>query len=172
MTRPIGSLNIEDRVDFVRFVGLEVQGLTTKEIIKELWGQEEGTKEYASSQHRLSRWRRNPQYKEVWLEEIGQMGARLLTKGLRKLRDQLNAGEPWLENKAANDIVNFGKSRIFGDDERAVTVKIEGLPDLGTPDSLEAGKITALPEGIMVGLPEGTDEEAEDDIEAFDFLGE
>jgi hypothetical protein len=51
------------------------------------------------------------------------------------IRGQLRKeDQAWLQNKAANDLLNYGKSQIFGDEERAIHVKVEGMPEIGSPD--------------------------------------
>ena len=120
MTRPVGNLNVADRGDFARFVSLEVEGYSTDEIIEEMWGEVRGGPHYSTYTHKLSRWRQNPDYNKMWMEYMGKLGRKLMTEGLRKLRKQVRSGEPWLENKAANDVVNFAKGRVFGDDEKSL----------------------------------------------------
>ena len=58
----------------------------------------------------------------------------MMTKALSKLKQQIDSKEPWLANKASNDIMNFSKGKIFGNDENTVTVSIQGMPDIGSPD--------------------------------------
>ena len=54
---------------------------------------------------------------------------------VKVIKKQLrNEDQPWLQNKAANDLLNYGKSQIYGDEERTVHVQIDGLPDIGSPD--------------------------------------
>ena len=137
MTRPVGNLNAKDREAFARFVALEVQGYSTDEITQELWGEGKGDPHYGVLSQKLSRWRQNPEYNKLWMEFMGKLGRDLLSEGLRKLRKQVRSEQDWLANKAANDVVNFAKGRVFGDEEKTVTVKFEGMPDLGTPDQPE-----------------------------------
>ena len=137
MTRPVGNLNVADRGDFARFVSLEVEGYSTEEITQELWGEGKDGPHYGTYTQKLSRWRKNPDYNAMWMEYMGKLGRKLMSEGIRKLRSQVRSGEPWLENKAANDVVNFAKGRVFGDDEKTITVKFEGMPELGTPNQPE-----------------------------------
>ena len=63
----------------------------------------------------------------------------MMSEALRRIRTQMQKDDQWLGNKAANDLLAFGKSRIFGEEDRAVTVKVEGMPELGSPDDGESG---------------------------------
>lgn len=133
MPRPKPTLLTKDQDKFVR---MEANGYTSREIIKELWGVEEADDPalYHSHECRLSRWRKHPKYMETWKDEISNVSVKLMNKGLGKILHQMDANEPWLANKAANDGVNFAKSRIFADEDRMVTVQVAGLPDLGSPE--------------------------------------
>ena len=137
MSRTTGSTGTKYKEQFQLFVRYEARGYSSKEIIKELWGHEQGQREFEIDKNRLSRWRSHPDYDKIWMEEIGKFGKKLISKGLRKLSEQVDDEEKWLSNKAANDVVNYAKGRIFGDSDKTVTVKIEGAPDLGTPDQPE-----------------------------------
>ena len=123
-------------VDQDRFIRMEANGYTTPEIILAIWGLKEADdpKEYHNYECKLSRLRKHPMYLETWKDEVGKVSMKLMNKGLKKIMAQIDANEPWLANKAANDGVNFAKSRIFADEDRAITVQIEGLPDIGSPD--------------------------------------
>ena len=117
-----------------KFVRMEANGYTTPEIIMELWGKTPDDPTYHNLECKLSRWRKHPKYVETWKDEISSVSIKLMNKGLGKILRQMDASEPWLANKAANDGVNFARSRIFVDEERAINVQITGLPDIGSPN--------------------------------------
>ena len=127
-------------VDQERFVRLEANGYTSPEIILELWGmkREDDPKQYHSYESRLSEWRKHPKYAEVWKDEVQRQCLPMMSEAIRKLRKQMRQDDQWLGNKAANDLVAFSKARVFADEDKAVTVRIEGMPDLGSPD-VESG---------------------------------
>lgn len=117
-------------------VRMEANGYTTPEIILAVWGLKEADdpNKYHAYECKISRLRKHPAYLDTWKDEVGKVSIKLMNKGLKKIMAQMDANEPWLANKAANDGVNFARSRVFAEEDRAVTVKIEGMPDLGTPD--------------------------------------
>ena len=47
----------------------------------------------------------------------------------------VGAKEPWLVNKAANDILNRGLSAFETEEANKIKVEIVGLPELGSPDN-------------------------------------
>lgn len=83
----------------------------------------------------MSRWRKRPEFESVWKDEVRQILFNSAGKALKVLDRQLDDERlPWLQNKAANDVLAHSKSQIYGDEERTVNVQIAGLPDLGSPD--------------------------------------
>lgn len=137
MSRTVGAIGTKYKADFEKFCRLEARGFSSAEIIEMLWGVKNGDLEYCKLKSRLSMWRNNPQYEKIWFEELGFCGRKMLTKGLRKINAQMDSETEWLSNKAANDAVNYAKARVFGESEKTITVKFEGMPDLGTPDQQE-----------------------------------
>ena len=117
-----------------RFVRMEANGYTTPEIIKDLWGKDSSDPEYHAIECKLSRWRKHPAYMETWKDEIGRISVKLMNKGLGKILHQMDSEKEWLANKAANDGVTFARSRIFAEEDRAITVQVSGMPEIGSPD--------------------------------------
>ena len=56
---------------------------------------------------------------------------------MNRLKSQVDNQNDWVANKASNDVINLAKTTgIFQDNEKAINVKIEGLPDIGSPDDV------------------------------------
>lgn len=118
-----------------KFVRMDANGMTTPEIIKELWGKEKGDPDFHALECKLTRWRKHPQYEAIWKDEVRRQCFPMMSEGLKVLRKQMkDDGQPWLLNKAANDAINFAGKKIYGNDENTVTVQIAGMPDIGSPD--------------------------------------
>ena len=118
-----------------QFVRMEANGLSSPEIIKELWGKEKGDPDFHALECKLTRWRKHPKYEEVWKDEVRKQCFPMMSEGLKVIRQQMKDGsQPWLLNKAANDAINFAGKKIYGNDENTVTVQIAGMPDIGSPD--------------------------------------
>ena len=124
-------------VDQDRFVRMEANGYTTEEIIKTLFGLTRDDPAYHAKECVLTRWRKHPKYFETWKDEIGRSAMKMMTKGLRKINEQINGDDRWLANKAANDCVNFARSRVFAEEDKTYTVQVQGMPDLGSPEDNE-----------------------------------
>ena len=126
-------------VDQERFVRMQANGYEFPEIIWEIWHlkKEDDPKKYHSKESTLSEWRKHPKYDEVWKDEIRKQDYSDYTLARQVLRKSMRSSEAWLAmNSAVNALNNSGK-RIFRDEENTVTVRIEGMPDLGSPDQPE-----------------------------------
>ena len=119
------------------FIRLSAQGKTRPEILKEVFGVDSSvmTKdELGKYDMKMSRWRKLPEFESIWKDEVKSILLGCTSEAIQVIKGQLREDLPWLRNKAANDLLNYGKSQIYGDEERAVHVKIEGMPDIGSPD--------------------------------------
>lgn len=119
------------------FVRMEARGESRKDIFREVFGIDIETAskdEIHAADCKLSRWRQWPCYEATWKDEVKRVLFGCTSTAIRTLNKQMTEKDDWLQNKAANDLLNYGKGQIFGEDERAVHVQIEGLPDIGSPD--------------------------------------
>ena len=83
---------------------------------------------------KMSRWRSLPEFEGIWKDEVKKVLYGCTAEAVQVIRGQLRDDNSWLQNKAANDLLNYGKSQIYGDEERTVHVQIAGMPDIGSPE--------------------------------------
>ena len=82
----------------------------------------------------MCRWRKLPEFESIWKDEVRSILYGCTAEAVQVIKSQLKSDQGWLQNKAANDLLNYGKAQIYGEEEKAVHVKIEGMPDIGSPD--------------------------------------
>lgn len=119
------------------FIRLSAQGKTRPEILKEVFNIDSSTmtkNELAKYDMKMTRWRKLPEFESIWKDEVKNILYGCTAEAIQVIKGQLREDIPWLKNKAANDLLNYGKQQIYGDEERAVHVKIEGMPEIGSPD--------------------------------------
>lgn len=122
-----------------RFIRMEANGYSTPEIIQDLWGMTEADdrKKYHNYECKLSRWRKHPKYAKAWKAIVREYDFSDYTRARRTLRRSMDDSDKWLAMQSAVNVMNTSGKRIFGEEENTVTVKIEGLPDIGSPDQDE-----------------------------------
>lgn len=119
------------------FVRMEAQGEGRPEILRKVFGLDPETaseSELHAADCQMYRWRRKPWYDEIWKDEIRRISIAMSSEALKKIKSQIRDDNGWLANKAANDSLTFAKPLIWGEDEKAISVKIEGMPEIGSPD--------------------------------------
>jgi len=122
------------------FVRMEARGEDRKDILREVFGIDYDTAskdEIHRADCKMSRWRYFPCYDAVWKDEVMQVLKGCTSKAISVLNRQMVNEDGWLQNKAANDLLNYGKSQIYGEEERTLRVQVEGMPEIGSPDSDE-----------------------------------
>ena len=123
--------------DQERFIRMSAQGCGRQEILKAIFGLDIGTSpenEIHNADNKMSRWRKLPEFESIWKDEVRQILYGCTAEAVQVIKGQLRSDQGWLQNKAANDLLNYGKSQIYGDEEKTVHVQIDGMPDIGSPD--------------------------------------
>ena len=127
--------------DIDKFIRMEARGCSREEKLREIFGIDQSTATYReinNADAKMCRWRKHPLFDQIWKDELSRQdysdiieSMSVLRKGMRQDKDG------WLAmNSAVNAINNAGK-RLFHDEDSVVSVKIEGMPDIGTPEEDE-----------------------------------
>ena len=137
MARPRQPLNAKQEL----FIRMSARAESRRDILKAVFDLDIDTSpenEIHNADCKMSRWRSLPEYDSIWKDEVKKVLYAYSGEAMKIIGQQMRgADQPWLQNKAANDLLNFGKSQLYGEEERAIHVKIDGMPDLGSPDDSE-----------------------------------
>lgn len=112
---------------------LMFQGKTDEEIIMKIWPKTEPN-QMQNKRYRLRNLRRDEKFQEYYRSIITEWSVHNVGKALHKLSDQIDSEKPWVANKAANDVLLHSKALMTGADDNTVVVKIEGMPEMGSPE--------------------------------------
>lgn len=95
---------------------------------------------YKAWKDKLQRLRKDPKFQEYYRSIVTEWRVHNYGPALNVLTGQMKSDEPWLANKAANDVLNRIGNDPFSDNLEAgsVTIKFEGMPELGSPETEEA----------------------------------
>jgi hypothetical protein len=120
----------------VEYAQMYAQDVPHKEILEKLCGigPDSTDKEKNKAEQQLWRWRHHPDFYSYFNAEIDRILNAAANEAISVIKNQLkDKSQPWLQNKAANDLMNHRKTALQKD-ENQITVKVEGMPTLGTPD--------------------------------------
>lgn len=117
---------------------MEANMASREDKLREIFGIDIHTASYReinNADAKMCRWRKHPLFDTAWKEEQRKWDYEDYTLARKVFRQGMKQQEDgWLAmNSAVNAISNAGK-RLFHDEDTAVTVKVEGLPDIGSPD--------------------------------------
>ncbi len=107
------------------------RGYGDDEIIKEIWP---NATKMATCRQKLKRLRHDEKFQEYYRTLVTEWSMHHVGRALNKLSEQIDSKQPWLANKAANDVLIQSKQMMTGMDDGTVVVRVEGMPELGTPD--------------------------------------
>jgi len=97
-------------------------------------------KKIENAKKRIRKLLKNPQFQEYYKVLLSEASYRFYGKALQKIGEQIDSSQEWLANKAANDILTRLNNNVVGDQERSIVVRVEGMPELGTPDAEDVEK--------------------------------
>ena len=115
---------------------LVFQGKSNKEIaIEVLDADPKDRNDLLKKVKRVKRLTESKKFEEYYKSLIKEWTIHNVGKALNKLSEQIDSNQPWLANKASNDILQRAPKTLIGDDsENTVVVKVEGMPELGVPE--------------------------------------
>lgn len=102
-------------------------------------------------------WQAQKAFQECYVAIIREMSMSAFGKAFATVTEQMDADNGWLANKAANDVMSRFGSAILGEESKAITVQIQGMPELGEP--IGDGDTEAL------AAPAGHAESGQEDVE-------
>ena len=133
MARPVGPMTAQ----IEKFLRLEARGESHDAVLEAVFGPEYVTDPVKknAAESKMTRWRHREDAQAIWDDEIRAIVKQCIPSAVSRIKKQIDDDNGWLANKAANDVVNLAKTTsIFQSDEKAINVKIEGMPDIGSPD--------------------------------------
>lgn len=98
-------------------------------------GSECDPEEDAAAQKAVRKVMNSAEYNDMFNQAMRSEITRLYPNAINRMAKQINDEQnPWLANKAANDIATRYDKLLQGDAGNVVTIKFEGMPEIGVPD--------------------------------------
>jgi hypothetical protein len=119
------------------FIRAEARGEPHAKILEDVFGLPPGSdrRDIRNAELKMCRWRKRPDFKGIWDDELSIRVRRRVGSAISRIDMQVDSDQEWVANKAANDLIALAKSiGVIKSEESALHVKVEGLPELGTPD--------------------------------------
>jgi hypothetical protein len=123
--------------DIENFIRAEARGEPHEKILEEQFGLPPGSDPVLirKAEQKMYRWRHHPDAEAIWKDELAATVKRRLPGAINRINRQIESDNDWVANKAANDYVLLAKAiGYIQSQENALTVRVEGMPDIGSPD--------------------------------------
>lgn len=108
-------------------------GATNDDIIRTVWPKTK-PQNFSYKRKMLRELLKDETFMEYYRSIITEWNVHAIGPALKKIREQVDSDKEWLANKAANDIINQNKLIMTGADDNTVVIKMEGMPEMGSPD--------------------------------------
>lgn len=115
---------------------LMAEGKRAGEIVLILFGvtQESDRNAYRRGMAKLRKWQALPGFAECYRAIVREIAMPSYGRALARIDQQIDDSNPWIAQGAAREVLQRYGPAIMGEDDQTVTVKIEGMPEIGTPD--------------------------------------
>lgn len=78
-----------------------------------------------------------PEFMEIYGAVMRSSIMEYYPKAIKKLGEQIDSDQPWVANKASNDIATRYDKVTAKEDGNVITVRVEGMPEIGEPEADE-----------------------------------
>lgn len=110
-------------------------GMSNEEIVHELFPDTKNNPDKLKEQmKKLRKLINSDAYADYYQVLVSEWSAHHVGKALDTIAKNMDDKNAWMRNQAANDVLRISQKWMTGTDENTVVVKVEGLPELGTPD--------------------------------------
>ena len=106
----------------------------------------EDKKAWTAAKDKLRKTKQSPRFEEYYNSMVTEFRVHGYGKAMHRLVDLVDNPNDWVAIQAANSVLNHTEKAVVSEKESQITVKIEGLPEIGVP---------ALDESDAVGNLEG-----------------
>ena len=90
-----------------------------------------------AAKNKLSGFRNSNKFKEYYKSLMTEARVRGYGKALNQMIEDIENPNPWVRIQAANTVLTHTAGAVIDEQERTVSVKIEGMPAIGVPPAEE-----------------------------------
>lgn len=118
---------------------LLAEGFSTTEIAAAMFNvttPDGGTdkKKLANALSQVRKWRKEPEFIALYRDTLREMTEPACGKAVKKITEQVDDENPWIAQNAAREVLTRFLPIVMGEDDKTITIKVEGVPELGTPE--------------------------------------
>lgn len=114
---------------------LMADGHKIKDIITAIWGctYEDDRAAWQRGRRQLAKWQADPAWMAAYQELVRASITPLVGRAINRIDQQIDDSNPWIAQGAAREVLSRFGARAMGEEDKSVTVRVEGMPTLGVP---------------------------------------
>lgn len=114
---------------------LMADGHKIKDIITAIWGctYEGDRAAWQRGRRQLAKWQSDPAWMAHYQELVRASITPLVGRAINRIDQQIDDSNPWIAQGAAREVLSRFGARAMGEEDKSVTVRVEGMPTLGVP---------------------------------------
>lgn len=89
---------------------------------------------FKSAYRKILNWAQEDEFDRCYKEMCKQEALPRYSRAMALFDKQMDNKNPWVAQGAARELANRYGPTIMGEEQNTITVKVEGMPEMGTPD--------------------------------------
>lgn len=120
---------------------LMAEGKSVGEIVLILYGvtRDSNRAAYDKGCRTLRKWQALPGFADCYRAIVREIAMPSYGRALNRIDKQIDDPNPWIAQGAAREVLTRFGPAIMGEDDKSITVKVEGMPVLGVPGEQTTG---------------------------------
>ncbi len=114
---------------------LLADGHKLKDVITAIWGctYESDRAAWQRGRRQLAKWQDDPAWKAAYQKLVRDSITPMVGRALNRIDQQIDDSNPWIAQGAAREVLSRYGAHALGEEDKSVTVRVEGMPTLGVP---------------------------------------
>lgn len=114
---------------------LLADGHKIKDVITAIWGctYEDDRAAWQRGRRQLAKWQADPAWQRAYQQLIRDSITPLVGRAINRIDQQIDHDNPWIAQGAAREVLSRFGAAAMGEEDKSVTVRVEGMPTLGVP---------------------------------------
>ena len=119
----------------VQAAQLLANGYNLNDIIMVLWGvsKESDRAAYERGYRKLKKWQAEEGFQKLHAAMLKESVLPLVGKAVQRIGEQIDHSNPWIAQGAAREVLTRFGAGITGEDDKSITIHVEGMPQIGVP---------------------------------------
>lgn len=135
MAKITTGYNFGCTAQMVQAAQLLADGHNLNDIIMVLWGvsKESDRATYERGYRKLKKWQADENFQKLHAAILKESTLPLVGRAIYRIGQQIDDSNPWVAQGAAREVLARFGGAILGEEEKSMTVRVEGMPTIGVP---------------------------------------